>query len=260
MEKIGFIGMGNMAKAIAAGMIGKQLIAGEKVYAYAPHFDKLQKNAQEIGFVPCENIHELVEAADTLVMACKPYQIEGVLDEIRDQLGGKALLSIAAGWDYKKYEPLVAESTRIQFVMPNTPAMVGEGVLLFEETNTLGDEERQQIKEIFSALGLIVELPSHLMGIGSALAGCGPAFIDLVIEALGDAGVKYGVPRAQAYAMVSQMILGSAKLQLETGEHPGVLKDNVCSPAGTTIRGVNALERAGLRAAFLDAIDSIMEG
>lgn len=260
MEKIGFIGMGNMAKAIAAGMIGKQLIAGEKVYAYAPHFDKLQKNAQEIGFVPCENIHELVEAADTLVMACKPYQIEGVLDEIRDQLGGKALLSIAAGWDYKKYEPLVAKSTRIQFVMPNTPAMVGEGVLLFEKTNSLRDEERWQIKDIFSALGLIVELPSHLMGIGSALAGCGPAFIDLVIEALGDAGVKYGVPRAQAYAMVSQMILGSAKLQLETGEHPGVLKDNVCSPAGTTIRGVNALERAGLRAAFLDAIDSIMEG
>lgn len=252
--------MGNMAKAIAAGMIGKQLIAGEKVYAYAPHFDKLQKNAQEIGFVPCENIHELVEAADTLVMACKPYQIEGVLDEIRDQLGGKALLSIAAGWDYKKYEPLVAKSTRIQFVMPNTPAMVGEGVLLFEKTNSLRDEERRQIKDIFSALGLIVELPSHLMGIGSALAGCGPAFIDLVIEALGDAGVKYGVPRAQAYAMVSQMILGSAKLQLETGEHPGVLKDNVCSPAGTTIRGVNALERAGLRAAFLDAIDSIMEG
>lgn len=96
------------------------------------------------------------------------------------------------------------------------------------------------------------------MGIGSALAGCGPAFIDLVIEAMGDAGVKYGIPRAQAYAMVSQMILGSAKLQLETGDHPGVLKDNVCSPAGTTIRGVNALERAGLRAAFLDAIDSIM--
>lgn len=258
MKKLGFIGMGNMAKAIAAGMIGKQLIAGENMYAYAPHFDKLQKNAQEIGFVPCESIMELVETADTIVMACKPYQIEGVLAEIREQLKGKALLSIAAGWDYKKYEPLVDESTRLQFIMPNTPAMVGEGVLLFEETNSLNEEEHQQMKDIFSALGLVVELPSHLMGIGSALAGCGPAFIDLVIEAMGDAGVKYGVPRAQAYAMVSQMILGSAKLQLETGEHPGVLKDNVCSPAGTTIRGVNALERSGLRAAFLDAIDSIM--
>lgn len=259
METLGFIGMGNMAKAIAAGMIEKQLIAGEKIFAYAPHFDKLQKNALEIGFVPCKSIDELMNAVDTVVMACKPYQIEGVLEEIRDQLKGKALLSIAAGWNYARYAALVDESTRLQFIMPNTPAMVGEGVLLFEETNSLEEEERQQIKDIFSALGLVVELPDHLMGIGSALAGCGPAFIDLVIEALGDAGVKYGVPRAQAYAMVSQMILGSAKLQLETGEHPGVLKDNVCSPAGTTIRGVNALERSGLRAAFLNAIDSIME-
>lgn len=258
MKTLGFIGMGNMAQAIAAGMIEKNQIAGENVYAYAPHFDKLQKNAQEIGFVPCKSLEELTETADTLVMACKPYQIEGVLSEIRDSLKGKALLSVAAGWDYEKYKPLVDESTRIQFIMPNTPAMVGEGVLLFEETNSLYEEERKQMKDIFSALGLVVELPSHLMGIGSALAGCGPAFIDLVIEAMGDAGVKYGIPRAQAYAMVSQMILGSAKLQLETGDHPGVLKDNVCSPAGTTIRGVNALERAGLRAAFLDAIDSIM--
>ena len=258
MKTLGFIGMGNMAKAIAAGMIEKHQISGGNVYAYAPHFDKLQKNAQEIGFVPCKSIGELMEAADTFVMACKPYQIEGVLNEIRESLRGKALLSIAAGWDFAKYKPLVDKSTRIQFIMPNTPAMVGEGVLLFEETNSLEEKERQQIKDIFSALGLVAELPSHLMGIGSALAGCGPAFIDLVIEAMGDAGVKYGVPRAQAYAMVSQMILGSAKLQLETGEHPGVLKDNVCSPAGTTIRGVNALERGGLRAAFLDAIESIM--
>lgn len=259
MKTLGFIGMGNMAKAIAAGMIEKEQIAGKNVYAYAPHFDKLQKNAQEIGFVPCKSIGELMEAADTLIMACKPYQIEGVLSEIRESLKEKALLSVAAGWDYEKYKPLVDESTRLQFIMPNTPAMVGEGVLLFEEKNSLHEEERKQIKYIFSALGLVVELPGHLMGIGSALAGCGPAFIDLVIEAMGDAGVKYGVPRAQAYTMVSQMILGSAKLQLETGEHPGVLKDNVCSPAGTTIRGVNALERAGLRAAFLDAIDGIME-
>ena len=143
--------------------------------------------------------------------------------------------------------------------MPNTPAKVGEGVMLFEETNSLEAEERQERMDMFSALGLVEEIPTHLMGIAGTLTGCGPAFIDLVIEALGDAGVKYGGPRAQAYAMVSQMILGSAKLQLETGEHPGVLKDNVCSPAGTTIRGVAALELAGLRAAFLDAVDGIME-
>lgn len=142
--------------------------------------------------------------------------------------------------------------------MPNTPAMVGEGVLLFEEKNSLLPEEREEIKKLFEALGIVIELPVHLMGIGGALTGCGPAFVDLIIEALGDAGVKYGVPRKQAYEMVSQMIIGSAKLQLETGEHPGVLKDNVCSPAGTTICGVDALEHAGIRAGFIDAIDAIM--
>ena len=204
-------------------------------------------------------MEELLGAADTVVMACKPYQIEAVLEENRGALAGKALISIAAGWDYARYEPMVDERTRVQFIMPNTPAMVGEGVMLFEETNSLEAEERQELMDMFSALGLVEEIPTHLMGIVGTLTGCGPAFIDLVIEALGDAGVKYGVPRAQAYALVSQMILGNAKLQLETGEHPGVLKDNVCSPAGTTIRGVAALERAGLRAAFLDAVDGIME-
>ena len=102
-------------------------------------------------------------------------------------------------------------------------------------------------------MGIVIELPVHLMGIGGALTGCGPAFIDLIIEALGDAGVKYGVPRKQAYEMVSQMILGSAKLQLQTGEHPGVLKDNVCSPAGTTIEAVRVLEEKGLRSAVIEA-------
>lgn len=259
MNKLGFIGMGNMAKAIVAGIIKNGKISGADIYAYAPHQDKLRKNAEAIGFTSCGSMEELLEAADTVVMACKPYQIEAVLEENRGALAGKALISIAAGWDYARYEPLVDERTRVQFIMPNTPAMVGEGVMLFEETNSLEAEERQELMDMFSALGLVEEIPTHLMGIAGTLTGCGPAFIDLVIEALGDAGVKYGVPRAQAYALVSQMILGSAKLQLETGEHPGVLKDNVCSPAGTTIRGVAALERAGLRAAFLDAVDGIME-
>ena len=258
MHTLGFIGMGNMAKAIAEGIIKSGKMSGKDIYAYAPHQDKLKKNAEAIGFTACESTDSLLEKTDTVIMACKPYQIEGVLETYREALKNKALISIAAGWDYAKYRPLLSDSTRVQFIMPNTPAMVGEGVLLFEETNSLEEQERAELMDMFSALGLVEEIPSHLMGIAGTLTGCVPAFIDLVIEALGDAGVKYGVPRAQAYALVSQMILGSAKLQLDTGEHPGVLKDNVCSPAGTTIRGVNALERAGLRAAFLDAVDGIM--
>ena len=258
MKTIGFIGMGNMAGAIAAGIIQKGLMKKEEVFAYAPHYDKLVANAEKIGFTPCRELKELVAKTDTLVMACKPYQIEGVLSEIKEELKGKALISIAAGWNYDKYQEFLDESTRLQFIMPNTPAMVGEGVLLFEEKNSLLEEERAEVKKLFEALGIVIELPVHLMGIGGALTGCGPAFIALIIAALAVAGVKYGVPRKQADEVDSQMILGSAKLQLETGEHPGVLKDNVCSPAGTTICGVDALEHAGIRAVFIDAIDAIM--
>ncbi|MDD6038048.1 MAG: pyrroline-5-carboxylate reductase [bacterium] len=260
MQKLGFIGMGNMAIAIAAGIIDNRLMDARDIYAYAPHYDKLKANAERIGFIAYQSLTDMVIECDTLVMACKPYQIEGVLSEIRDALAGKTLLSVASGWDYDTYAQYVDATTRVQFIMPNTPAKVGEGVFLFEEKNSLMTDEQQEVVQIFEALGRVVVLPSNLMKIGGVISGCGPAFIDLVIEALGDAGVKYGLPRAQAYQLASQMILGSAKLQLQTEEHPGVLKDQVCSPAGTTIRGVGALERAGLRAAFLDAIDAIMIG
>lgn len=258
MNKIGFIGMGNMAQAIASGWISRGLLTSDQVYAYAPHFDKLEKNAEKIGFIPCRSLKEMVAACDTLLMACKPYQIESVLGEIKDDLKGKALLSVAAGWNFARYQALLDPSTRVQYIMPNTPAMVGEGVMLFEQSNSLTEEEHEEFVQLFKALGLVEELADHLMNIGMAISGCGPAFVDLIIEALGDAGVKYGLHRKQAYALASQMILGSAKLQLETGEHPGVLKDNVCSPAGTTIKGVDALEHNGIRAAFIDAIDAIM--
>lgn len=138
------------------------------------------------------------------------------------------------------------------------PAMVGEGVILFEEKNTLSAGERELVLDLFSALGLTEELPTELMGIGGAVSGCGPAFMDLILEAYADAAVKYGISRATAYKLISQTMLGSAKLQQVTGEHPGVLKDAVCSPNGTTIRGVDALEHAGLRAACIDSIDAVM--
>lgn len=264
MKKLGFIGMGNMAKALAAGFIGRNAIKGENVFAYAPNQDKLKKNAKKIGFIPMSSLTELVNSVDTVVMACKPYQIEQVLLDIKNDtecvgLAGKNLVSIAAGWDFDKYSQFIGEETGIQFVMPNTPVMVGEGVLLFEEKNSLQAEERDEIERLFASVGIVEELPSSLMGIGGAVAGCGPAFVDLLIEAYADAGVKYGLQRATAYRFVEQMILGSAKLALETGKHPGILKDEVCSPGGTTIRGVAALESEGFRAACEASIDAIMD-
>lgn len=258
MESLGFIGMGSMAQALAQGFIASGALKGKRVFAYAPHQEKLRANAERIGFQPVASLTELAAAADTLVMACKPYQIESVVAELGDALSGKALVSIAAGWDFARYENVLPQSTRFQFVMPNTPAMVGEGVLLFEDRNSLEPEERAQIMELFGSVGVVEEIPSALMGIAGTITGCGPAFIDLLIEAYADAAVKYGVPRAQAYPLVSQMVKGSAALQLETKEQPGVLKDQVCSPGGTTIRGVCALEEDGLRAACVHSIDKIM--
>lgn len=258
MKKLGFIGMGNMAQALCKGFVQSGLIAKEDIFAYAPHYDKLVANSEKFGFVACKEIGEVVASADTIIMACKPYQIEAVLDEIKDDLKGKALVSVAAGWSFDRYATYVDSSVRVQFIMPNTPAMVGEGVLLFEDKNSLRAEEREEIKKLFAAVGSVVELSSNLMGIGGAISGCGPAFVDLMMEAYADAAVKYGIQRKTAYELVAQTLLGSAKLQLETGEHPGVLKDNVCSPAGTTICGVSALEKAGFRNACIESIDAIM--
>lgn len=259
-KSIGFIGMGNMALAIAQGFLTAGKLQPEQLYAYAPHQEKLRANARQIGFAACSSLSELTAAADICIMCCKPYQIESVMKEYAASLQGKILLSIAAGWSYDRYRPYLLPGTRFQFIMPNTPAMTGKGVLLFEAQHTLEAEERQQIMELFGCLGMVRELPSSLMGIGGTISGCGPAFVDLLLEAFADAAVKYGLPRALAYELVSQTVLGSAELQLATSKHPAQLKDEVCSPGGTTILGVDALEKSGLRAACLNAVDAVMQG
>lgn len=258
MNSIGFIGMGNMAQAIADGFFKSGKIDKNQVFAYAPHKDKLYANSERIGFTPVDSLTKLVQTADVIIIACKPYQITEVLEEVKEDLEGKVLLSVAAGWVYQNFYEVLGDKVRIQCIMPNTPAMVGEGVLLFEKENSLEQTERNEILELFGCLGIIEELPTELMGIGGAISGCGPAFMDLIMEAYADAAVKYGIQRPVAYKLISQTMLGSARLQQITGDHPGVLKDAVCSPNGTTIRGVDALEHGGLRATCIDSIDAVM--
>ena len=257
--KIAFLGMGNMGCAIATGLRNKVGIDPACIFAYAPHYEKLQKNGETIGFVPCKTPEQAVLSSDVIIMACKPYQIEKLLGQVKDAMSGKALISIALGWNLQKYKQYLDDSVRIQFVMPNTPARVGEGVMLFESEHTLNPDERNLFMKWFSCMGIVEELPPNLMGIGGALTGCGPAFVDMMIEAYADAAVSYGIPREKAYALTSQMILGAAKLQLETKKSPGELKDEVCSPGGSTIKGVMALEKTGYRAACMAAIQAAME-
>ena len=245
--KLAFIGMGNMATALAKGFIASGKLNHTDIIAYDPCTDMLLEKGESIGFVTATTPTEAVAAANMVLIACKPHQVEHAVDSIKDALAGKALLSIALGWDHAKYQTILPANVRVQFIMPNTPAMVGEGVFLFEETTTLSSGELTLVKQLFSAIGTVEVLPSRLMGIGGAISGCGPAFVDLLLEAFADAAVLYGIPREQAMKLVSQTVLGSAKLQKETGLHPGVLK------------GVAALEKKGFRAACIAAIKAIME-
>ena len=207
----------------------------------------------------CSSLKEVSQKSDMIFMACKPYQIEDVLKELGDEICGKAVVSVAAGWNYQRYRSALPADARIQFIMPNTPAAVGEGVFLAEEENDLMEEERNFLFELLTAVGMVKELPSRLMDAAMAISGCGPAFMDMIIEALGDAGVKNGLQRKDAYELACFTMVGSARLKMETGLHPGELKDNVCSPAGTTIKGVASLDESGIRYAFIKAIDEVLK-
>jgi len=259
MKKLGFIGMGNMARAIADGILAAGAIAPSSISAYAPHYDKLTAYTTPLGITPCTSALDCVSSSDVIIMAVKPYVLESVLPPLRAALAGKAILSVVAGYDFARYTPLLDPTTRVQYIMPNTPCMVGSGVLLFEEAHSLTPDEHIWATDLFSALGEVVPLPTHLMPAGMAISGCGPAFVAMMIEALADAGVKYGLPRATAYRLASATALGTGRLQLETNQHPGVIKDAVCSPAGTTIRGVEALETHGMRRAFMEAVKATIE-
>lgn len=259
MKHIGFIGMGCMARAIARGFIDNGAVLAGDISAYAPHYDRLKAFADEVGLHACRTLDELLARADTIIIAVKPHIVEEVLRQAGDRLCGKALLSVAAGWPFERYRALLGENARIQTIMPNTPCEVGAGMLLFEEAHSLTAQEREQAISMFCAVGEVEILPAALMTPAMAISGCGPAFAAMVIEALADAGVKYGLPRATAYRLASQTLVGTGRLQMESGRHPGAIKDAVCSPGGTTIRGVEALEKSGLRSAMMAAVQAVVE-
>ena len=258
-KKVGFIGLGNMGSAIAQGILKNGLYSGNDILGTDVSKEARERAEKQLGIQVLESNNAVAQQSDILFLAVKPQYYEEVITGIREAVTDeKIVVTIAPGktltWVTEKF----GHPVRLVRTMPNTPAMVGEGVLLFEETNSLEADERKAIWNLFSSVGLTVELPSSLMGIGGTVTGCGPAFVDLFLEAYADAAVKYGMKRADAYRLISQMVLGSAKLQLATGEHPGVLKDNVCSPAGTTICGVTALEEQGFRNACIKSIEAIM--
>lgn len=257
MKKLGFIGMGNMAGAIACGIEKSGFLKANDMIAYDIMETQLEK-VRTLGFAIADNEEEVVKQSEIIFIGVKPQVVEKVLEPLKDLLKEKALISIVLGYDFDKYNGLLDASTRHIFVMPNTPALVRKGMSLLEERHSLTKEEFEFTKNMFAAIGEIEIVPSHLMGVAGTVSGCGPAFLYMVIEAMADGAVKEGLPRAMAYKLASQTVLGTGAMQLETKMHPGILKDNVCSPGGSTIKGVEALEKGNVRATFMDAISSAL--
>lgn len=254
--KIGFIGFGNMASAMADGWLASGKLVGGQLYACAGSYERLAPRTDARGMHACRDAAELLSCVDMAVVAIKPHLIEPVLAPLAPAFARVPFISVAAGWDCAAYERALP-GTRHVSTIPNTPVSINEGVIACERTTTLAADEQGLARELLGLLGSVVEVETRLLSVAGTVGGCSPAFIAMVIEALGDAAVKHGIPRAQAYEMVSQMVAGTAKLQLKTGMHPGAMKDAVCSPGGTTIRGVAELEAVGMRSAFIRAIDAI---
>lgn len=256
--KVGFIGFGNMAQAITKGLVNAKVLQPEDIYACAAHYDKLENNARIFKIHPCKNVKEVIEQSDIIIIAVKPYQITKVMQPAAELIGNKMVISIAAGFYYDKLIQVLPEAHFISAI-PNTPISVGQGILMCEEKNTLSEDQKAQLVRLFEPVAMIEAVDSKLINIAGTISGCSPAFAAMFIEALADAGVKHGLSRNLAYALSGKVLEGTGALFLDQGVHPGVLKDAVCSPGGTTIKGVSSLEKDGFRGDIINAIDAIIK-
>lgn len=256
MKKIGMIGVGNMGGAILRGMIASGYVAAGDVMACLHSEEKCQALAAEIPGLTCTtDAKELAHGGHMIVLAVKPQVLGTMLDEIKGEINDRALVSIAAGWTMDMLTSKVAGTTATLLrVMPNTPALVGAGMTAICRQTTLSAADLAYAQGIFDAIGETAVIDEKLFDGFIAVSGSSPAYIFMLIEAMADAAVREGIRRPDAIKMAAQAVLGSAKMVLETGKHPGQLKDEVCSPAGTTIEAVAMLEKRGFRAAVQDAM------
>ena len=252
--KIGFIGSGNMGGAIARGIVKSGVVPGRDVYLYDVLPAASASLASDIGGTAVKTPEELTASAELFVLAVKPVYVKDALRACYAGLAGKAVVSIVAGLSGAALSKQLPEGARCLQTMPNTPAMVGEGVTALCEENTLTQEELDFVRRMFSAIGRVYTLPARLIEAESAVAGSGPAYAAMFIEAMADGGVLLGLPRVQAMEMAAQTLIGTAKMMLESGKHPGAIKDMVCSPGGTTIEAVRALEKGAFRASTIEAV------
>ncbi|NBJ94362.1 pyrroline-5-carboxylate reductase [Parablautia muri] len=258
--KIGFIGLGNMAKAMIGGMLAKEIARPEEILGFAKT-EKTRENVKEKYGIQILGDNAAVAArADIVILAVKPQMFGEVILQIKDVVKEDALVvSIAAGKTITQIERAFGRKLKLIRCMPNTPALVGEGCSGVCRNERVSDGEMKQCMELLQSFGIAEEVPEHLIDAVVGASGSSPAFVFMFLEALADGAVKAGMPRGQAYRFAAQAVLGSARLMLETGKHPGELKDMVCSPGGTTIEGVETLEKMGFRSAVMEAVDACVK-
>lgn len=259
--KIGFIGLGNMAAAMIGGMLEKKLVSAEDIVGSARTAATRDKIQAKFKVKTVETNVQVAEEADLLFLAVKPIFLDEVIAEIRAAVREDTLIvSIAAGRDLKFLrEAFDRPELKIIRCMPNTPALVLEGCTGVCAGEEVPREDVDRVVKLMEAFGKASVVPERLMDVVVGVSGSSPAYVFMFIEAMADAAVAAGMPRKQAYEFAAQAVLGSAKMVLETGMHPGELKDMVCSPGGTTIQAVKVLEEKGMRAAVMDAVEACVE-
>ena len=251
MKRIGFIGAGNMAGAIIGGIVKSNLVKPENVIASAKTMANLERLQQEYNISVTLDSKEVVKNSDIVFMAVKPNIFDGVLEGVADLIDDKKIIvSIAAGKSIEAIENIIGADKKIVRTMPNTPALVNEGMAALCP---------KIVKDIFDSFGKSEVVGEYLIDAVIGVSGSSPAYVFMFIEAMADAAVMAGMPRKQAYNFAAQSVLGSAKMVLESGKHPGELKDMVCSPAGTTIDAVKLLENEGMRSAVINAVCACVE-
>jgi len=258
--KIGFVGCGNMAQAIISGLIDNKMFAPEEIIASDKSDKALSSAKEKYGINTTTNNSELVLESEVIVLAVKPQIIANVISEISNAVGEqKLIISIAAGQSLARLRELFGREMKLVRTMPNTPALVGESMTAMCCSNNINEVEATYVAKILGSFGKVEIVPESIMDAVVAVSGSSPAYVAMMIEAMADAAVLKGMPRDKAYTFAAQAVYGTAKLIMETGMHPGQVKDMVCSPAGTTIEAVKVLENKGFRSAVIEAMEACAE-
>ena len=254
--KIGFIGTGNMGSALIEGYIGNDSSRGRYIYAYDKDERKREILIEKYGLNMCESSKQVVEESDIIILAVKPNIYGYVLEEISSKVTEeKIIVSIAAGVSIKYMESFFNQDIKIVRTMPNTPALVGEGMTAITKNRNINESDLKNIIDIFNLVGVTEIIEEDKMEVATGISGSSPAYVYMFIEALADGAVLNGLSREQAYKFAAQAVMGAAKMVKESDMHPGELKDMVCSPGGTTIEAVRSLEESGFRSAVIKAVD-----